>query len=176
MSVIAGKVYGDKIVIAADSIICRGWMKQTGYAKLHEVNGMIFGSAGLASEGSLFYQFLKTHRPATPTEKDVLELIVEFSEWKKKYTSSEMENSYLLAVDGHLFYIVYMLVHEVQDYEAVGAGEEYAKAALYLGHTPMEAVKVACELCCFVSEPIYEYEMARTSLSETCSSTRKPTI
>ena len=54
-----------------------------------------------------------------------------------------------------------MFVHEISDYIAIGAGEQFANAALYLGHTPKEAVKVACDLSCYVSEPIIEYSMRK---------------
>jgi len=54
-----------------------------------------------------------------------------------------------------------MFINEIKDFAAIGAGEDFANAALYLGHSPEEAVKVACELCCFVSEPIVKYKMKR---------------
>ena len=47
-----------------------------------------------------------------------------------------------------------MHVEEIDDFAAIGAGRDYAYAALYLGATPKEAVEVACELSCYVSEPI----------------------
>lgn len=50
---------------------------------------------------------------------------------------------------------------ELFDYGAIGAGEDFATAALYLGHHPKEAVKVACDLSCYVCEPIIEYKMAK---------------
>ena len=37
----------------------------------------------------------------------------------------------------------------------------YGLTALYLGHTPREAVKVSCDLCCYVAEPIIEGEFPR---------------
>jgi hypothetical protein len=62
---------------------------------------------------------------------------------------------------GHLFEIEHMLAFEIKDYTAAGAGEDFANAALYLGHSPREAVKVACDLSCYVCEPIIEYSMKR---------------
>lgn len=47
-----------------------------------------------------------------------------------------------------------MHVEEIDDFAAIGAGRDFSYAALYLGATPEEAVKVACELSCKVSEPI----------------------
>lgn len=161
MSVIAGKVYSDKIIMAADSIIVRGWSKRTNFSKIATINDMIIGGSGTAEEQSLFFRFAQTHKPESSTEKDVLTFIVEFANWKKDYGSGSVDNSYLIAINGHLFLIEHMFVREIFDYEAIGAGEDYAIAALYLGHTPVEAVKVACELCCYVSEPIITYEMKR---------------
>lgn len=161
MSVVAGKVYADKIVIAADSIVVRGWSKRTNFSKLQKINDMIIGGVGDATEFSLFIRFAQTHNPETATEKDVLAFIVEFSKWKSDYKSGSLENAYLLIFDKHLFCIDGVYVQEINDYEAIGAGEDYANAAMYLGHTPQEAVKTACELCCFVAEPIIQYEVER---------------
>lgn len=162
MSVIAAKVYNDKIIMAADSILCSGWSKRNNnFAKIIELNGMIAGSTGTAQEASLMWHYMQTHKPASASEKDILEFVVEFSQWKSSIDGNKVENSYLFAYKGHLFEINNMFVHEISDFAAVGAGEDYANAALYLGHSPREAVKVACELCCFVCEPIIEYTMQK---------------
>ena len=163
MSVIAAKVYPEKIVMAADSILVRGWSKRNAnFAKINEINGMIVGGTGTAQEQSMMWHYMATHKPASATEKSVLEFIIEFSRWKKDLTGdSSIYNTYLLAYDRQLFEIVNMFVHEITDFCAVGAGEDFSNAALYLGHTPAEAVKVACDLCCLVSEPIVEYSMPR---------------
>ena len=52
-------------------------------------------------------------------------------------------------------------MYEVKEYEAIGAGMYYGEEALYLGHSPREAVKVSCDLCCYVAEPIVEIEFTR---------------
>lgn len=163
LSVVAGRVYTDKIVMAADSILVNGWSKKNeNFAKIVNINGMIVGAAGDAEEASIFWRYMQSHKPETASEKDVLEFMVEFGKWKTEFTgSSNINNSYLMAYQGHLYEMVGLFVHEISNYEAVGAGQDFANAALYLGHTPREAVKVACDLCCFVSEPVVEYEMSR---------------
>ena len=161
MSVIAGKVYKNKIELAGDSIITRGWSKRNSFVKLMQINDMIIGGCGTAEELSLFFRFAQTHKPETPTEKDVLTFVVEFATWKKDYDSNTINNNYLLAIDGHLFEIEHMFINEVKDFSAIGAGEDFANAALYLGHNPKEAVEVACALSCYVSEPIITYEMKK---------------
>ena len=164
MSVVAVRVYDDKIIVAADSIVCRGWSKTTkgDFSKLNQDNGMLIGAVGSAQEASLMWHYMSTHKPASPTEKSVLEFIIEFARWKNDLgAGSTISNSYILVYSGHAFVISNMFVNEITQYEAVGAGEDYANAALYLGHSPKEAVKVACELCCYVAEPIIEYSMNR---------------
>lgn len=164
MSVVAAKVYKDKIVMAADSIVVRGWSKRTDHdiVKINEINGMIVGGTGYAQELSLMWQYMATHKPASATEKDVLSFIVEFSKWQRDLIGNgSVDNTYLMAYDGHLFQIEDMLVYEVSEYSAVGAGQDFSNAVLYLGNSPRDAVKVACELSCFVAEPIIEYTMQR---------------
>lgn len=164
MSVIAARVYKDRIVMAADSIMVRGWSKSTtsSFSKLNEVNDMLIGGTGTTQELSLMWNFGATHKPASATEKNILEFIIEFSRWKRDLTGDGgIACDYLIAFGGHLFQTSDMFVREVLDYCAIGAGEDYSNAALYLGHSPAEAVKVACELCCFVAEPIVELSMER---------------
>lgn len=162
MSVIAARVYknANKIVMASDSIMVKGWSKTTqNTTKLVSINGMIMGVTGHCDEASLMFKYMETHKPLAPTERDVLDFVVEFSQWKRDYSGDTViRDTYLLAYGGHLFCMEGIFVYEVKEYESVGAGEDFAKAALYLGHSPQEAVKVACELSCFVCEPIVIYE------------------
>lgn len=162
MSVIAVKIYDDKIKIAADSIIVCGDSKRTdrNFSKLVKVNGMIIGGSGYCEELSLMYHYSETHKPASASEKDVLTFIVEFSKYKSDIAgSSSIQNDYIVVYDGKAFSINGLFVSEVKNYDAIGAGMDFANAALYLGHNPKEAVKVACELSCFVADPIVEYEV-----------------
>ena len=163
MSVVAAKVYDNQITIAADSILIKGEKKRnTNFSKLFEYNGMIIGGTGSAEELSLMRHYMQAHKPASATEKDVLDFIIEFARWKNEMNlEMEIENEYLLAYEGHLFEIEALFVHEVFDFVAIGAGEDFATAALYLKHTPKEAVKVACDLSCFVCEPITECIMRK---------------
>lgn len=164
MSVVATKVYKDRIEMCADSIIVCGYSKNTkgDFTKIHKDNGMIIGTVGNAEEGSLMWHYMSTHKPSNATEKDILSFIIEFANWKKDLIgNSSVRNSYLLAYDGKVFMIDNMLVYEISSYEAIGAGQDFANAVLHLGHSPKEAVKVACELSCYVAEPIIEYKMER---------------
>lgn len=149
-------------MLAADSIVVRGGSKAVNEpAKLQAINDMIIGSVGLAEEGVLMTQFAKTHKPETATERDVTGFMLEFRKWKKDYSDDKFAGAYLIAYGGKLFYIECMYVIEVKDYFSIGYGRDYGNAAMYLGHSPREAVKVACDLCCFVAEPIVEETMMR---------------
>lgn len=108
------------------------------------------------------WHYIRTHNLESAEERDVLAYIVEFAKYKNSVMgSAQIENEYLLAYKGHVFQICGLFVCEIKDYFAIGAGRDFATAALYLGHTPHEAVEVACKLSCWVSEPIVEYRMAR---------------
>lgn len=160
MSVVAVKVFDDRIEIAADSILCNGWSKKTdnNFNKIEKVNDMIIGSVGGAQESSLLFNYAQTHKPASATSKDVLNFIVEFARWKNELVGNScVNNSYIIVYDKKVFEIERMLVFEIHNYTAIGAGMDFSNAALYLGHSPKEAVKVSCELSCVVAEPIIEY-------------------
>lgn len=159
MSVVAAKIYENKISIAADSIICQGDSKRTNnFAKLYKDNDLVIGAVGSAEEASLMRLYMHTHKPAAATIYDVLTFISEFSTWKSTYGDRAIENEYLLIYNHMLFHINGLFVHQITDYWAIGAGQDFASACLYLGHSPHDAVKTACELSCWVSEPIIEYE------------------
>lgn len=159
MSAVAAKVYPNSIVMAADSILVKGYSKRNkNFSKIAKINDMIIGGCGSAQEISLMWHYMQTHKPAASTDKDILNFIIEFSQWKSNMgAGSSIDNEYLLIFKGHLFEIQNMLVHKIKDFSAIGAGEDFAAAALYLGHSPEEAVKVACELSCYVCEPVISY-------------------
>lgn len=159
MSVVTVKVYDNRIEMAADSILVCGDRKETYFnkhAKMKSINGMLIGTSGTAEEEGLMWLYAQNHRPLSSSEKDILEFFVEFVTWKQgKSSNSTLGNHYLLAYKGKVFLIENFLVLEVDNFAAIGAGSDYALAALYLGKTPVEAVQVACELSCYVSEPIF---------------------
>lgn len=161
MSVVAVKVYPNRVEMAADSIIVCGGRKETfwgKHTKIKEINDMIIGTAGSCEEESLMWLYAQNHRPVAATEKDVLEFFVEFIDWKRgKCIDPNPTNHYLLAYKGKAFHIQNYMVMEVDKFSAIGAGADYALAALYLDKEPDEAVKVACELSCYVAEPITSY-------------------
>lgn len=159
MSVVVCKVNKDKIEMASDSIVVAGWTKlnnaQNKIVKMMKYNDMIIGGCGNADEMSLFFHYMKTHTIENMDEKSVLDFAIEFRRWKNDLTGdNNIANPYIIAYKGKAFAIEGMLVFPIDDYYAIGAGQDYALGALHMGATPKEAVKAACELCAFVCEPI----------------------
>lgn len=168
MSIVAVKVSTDKIEIASDSITVRGWTQSKDsnkFSKLVKINDIIIGAVGLAEESSLLQIFCSTHKPEDTTESSIVGFFSEFSEWKNKKTSkSTLENDYLLVIGGHVFQIERFFVQEITDFTAIGAGRDFALAALYLEHDVRKAVEVACELSVFCEQPIKVYESVRKTI------------
>ncbi|MGB5917386.1 MAG: hypothetical protein WBG63_21155 [Phormidesmis sp.] len=162
MTVIAARRTSDAIIFAADTLISDGFSKVTSseivYSKLIEQNGMVIGSTGDCFEGTMMELFSRNHKPSTTTRLGIMEFLVEFKEWvRKKEGGYSPGNGFLIAYDSKLFRVVQGLdVYEVSEFDAIGAGQDFAKAALHLGHTPREAVEVACKLSLYCSEPILE--------------------
>lgn len=159
MSVVVCKILKDRIEMASDSIVVKGWSKlnnpENKLVKMMKYNDMIIGGCGRADEISLFLHFMKTHTIENMDEKSVLDFVIEFGDWKKKMVGGgESHNNYILAYKGKAFAIEGMLVFPIDDYYAIGAGADYASGALYMGASPREAVKAACDLCAMVCEPI----------------------
>lgn len=159
MSVVVCRVGKDTIDVASDSIFVKGLTKVNGahnkLAKLMKHNGMIVGGSGDAEEISLFFHYIKTHTIEEMDEKSVLDFIIEFKRWKGDLVCDDsFVNSYIVAYKGKAFAISGMLVFPIDDYYAIGAGEDYASGALYCGASAIEAVKASCELCAMVSAPI----------------------
>lgn len=159
MSVVVCKVSKDKIEMASDSIAVKGWTKinnaQNKIVKMMKYNDMIIGGCGDSDEISLLFHYMKTHTIENMDEKGVLDFIIEFRRWKNDFTGNNaLNNPYIIAYKGKAFAIEGMLVFPIDDFYAIGAGEDYASGALFMGATPKEAVKAACELCAMVCEPI----------------------
>jgi len=165
MSIVCCKVTENEIIVASDSITVRGWTQGKGsnsYAKLVTLNELIVGSTGCAQESALFQIFCQTRKPQSPTCLAVLDFIQEFSAWKeKKSGKSEIENSNIIVFEGHAFLVEQYFIEEIKNYEAIGAGMEYALSALYLGHSAEKAVNTACELSILCEKPVITYTMKR---------------
>lgn len=166
MSVVACKVYKDRVEFASDSQVTLGFTKSDSsdmtFAKLSKVGAIIIGSVGLASEGALMQLYSRTHFPKEATYDGMLEFIGGFAEWKKKRTdNASITNSYLFGVGGRAFYVNHFFISEVATISAIGSGENYALTALHLKHSPEEAVGIACQLNIYCQLPVVNYTMKR---------------
>ena len=166
MSVVAVKVYDKEIIMSADSIIVHGHSNDktpVGRGKIFEVNGMLIGASGTASEGIHMALFAENHTPLAMNDREMTKWMNEFALWRAREfcVEDKIGNQFLIAYKGKVFYCYGDYIGEVTDFFAIGAGESYARAALYLGHSPAESVKVACALSCYVDEPIITKSIPR---------------
>ena len=163
MSVVAVKVTNKKITIGADSIIAFGWTQEKDkLAKLEEVNGMIIGSVGVAQEGALFRVFCRTRKQRAADVESIVDFMSDFQDWlKNKIDDSTIENGYILVFDKKVFNIEGFYVKEVIDYTAIGAGMDFALAALYLGNSVKDSIKAACHLSVYCEEPLNIFEIEK---------------
>ncbi len=163
MSVVCCRVCDNKIEIASDSIAVYGSRQAKGEnlktSKLVMVNDMIIGSVGYAEEASLFQIFCKTHHPNNSTVEDVVILLSEFSDWKRKKTGDHsLGNHNIIVFDGRAFVTEGYFVQEIKNYWAIGAGADFSLAALYMGATTKRAIEIACELSIYCEPPVVFYE------------------
>lgn len=178
MSVVACKILPDGYEIASDSISVRFWTQSKGentkFSKLFEVNDIVVGSVGYAEESSLLQMYCATRKPSNATEPAILEFFSEFSSWKKKKAEkSGLDNAYLIGYKGKVFSINGWFIQEVLKYEAIGAGMDFALAALYLDKSALDAVKVACELSIYCEEPIQVISKANDTAVTSIKKTTK---
>ena len=102
MSVVAARVYEDRIEVAADTICIRGGDKlkdaEKSHTKLFRYKDLVVGGVGISSEIGLIQRYMKSHIIKEMTEDCIFDFFVEFSKWKNDLTSDkDIENSYLLA-------------------------------------------------------------------------------
>ncbi|MGH3770063.1 MAG: hypothetical protein ACRDRW_01450 [Pseudonocardiaceae bacterium] len=162
MTVIAGKVEKDKIVMGSDGQRTWGWhakeVLQDG--KLIVLPDIIVGGAGYGSHSNHMTVYLASHKPQSSEKRDILQFFVEFNQWCAKMIKDfESHNCWLIAYDGRLISVTYDLSVSYHDFWAVGSGWEYARTALHLGKTVEEAIAVACELTVFCAPPISIHEL-----------------
>ena len=156
MSVVAVKVEKNVITIGADSILVSGYTQEKDkLAKLFQNEWMVVGDVGDALEGALFQIFSKTRKPRESSVEAITEYMFDFFQWNKEKTeSTELNNSYIIIFGGKAFLVEGFYVKEVKDYTAIGAGMDFALAALYMGSSVHDSIKTACHLSILCEEPI----------------------
>jgi ATP-dependent protease HslVU (ClpYQ) peptidase subunit len=80
----------------------------------------------------------------------------EFASYLSEVKSApKFEDAIFIVVHkGKAFFLGGYFVREINDYYAIGAGMDYALAALYLGASVEKAIKTACELSIFCEGPV----------------------
>jgi len=156
MSVVAVRIEKNKIIIGADSILVNGYTQEKDkLAKLFQNDFMVVGDVGQAQEGALFQIYTKTRKPREASIEGITEFLFEFYQWKKEKTeSTELTNDYIIVFEGKAFLVEGFYVKEIKEYMAIGAGMDFALAALYLGSSVHDAIKTACHLSILCEEPI----------------------
>jgi len=156
MSVVAVKIEKNKITIGADSILVSGYTQEKDkLAKLFQNEWMVVGDVGEAQEGALFQIFSKTRKPREATVEALTEYLFDFFQWKKEKTESvELTNHYIIVIEEKAFLVEGFYVKEIKDYMAIGAGMDFALAALYLGSSVEDAIKTSCHLSILCEEPV----------------------
>ena len=166
MTVVAARKYADRIEFAADSIVTSGSTKVTHRtiddAKLFQQNGLTIGLTGKLAEGSLIQIFSRNHKPAHANLEGIIDFLFEFEGWVRNRDSGfTIGNHYLIGFENHLFRTYPRFdVFEVSEFDAIGAGEDFALTAMHLDKTPAEAVAIACELSVWCSQPVTTISVA----------------
>lgn len=165
MSVVATKIFKNEILIAADTQVTWGWtaFKDDKSAKIFRAgDGTIIGGCGLAEPLALMKIFTKTVRPKEGSQDAITEFLHAFHEWLKDHTDGAKDkNTYHIVTHGKAFLADGYYIQEIETFHAIGSGMEYAMTALHLGHTPEEAVKIACDLNIYCSEPVNSFAVYR---------------
>lgn len=164
MSVVALKVYEDKIVMGADSQSTSYWHNKDSTNKIYQISDdFVIGGVGYTSHNQMMYLFCETNKPAGSRKRDILEFFVQFNEWMRKKTDDfRPYNSFLIVFGDKAFWVTSdLMIKEITDYCAIGSGMEYAKAGLYLDKTVKQSIKIACDLTIYCGEPIEIYEVKK---------------
>jgi hypothetical protein len=157
------------VVVAAQLEISKSWVLmadsagmwdgsvRTDARKLFQIGSLRFGSVGPAKNGVMLYEFLRgtDHR-----EYRMYDLMRKF--YRETPECDKDTCSFLLIRDKECYLVNGMDVSEPQRYQAIGCGRKFALAALELGHSAEQAVRVACKLSEGCREPIVSMTSAST--------------
>lgn len=162
MSVVAARKYPDHISFAADSISVAGSTRITqrieNSAKLFQSNGLTIGGSGSAREISMLSLYVRNHSPSNNTLDALIDFVWRFEKWVQERDSDfKAHNHYLIAFQDALYRTYGGLeIFQVNEFDAVGAGQDFAITALHLEKTPVQAVDIACQLSVWCHPPVIE--------------------
>jgi len=158
MSVVAVRIYKDKIVIGADSFVGFSYDSQLKDkdVKLFEQNEIVIGGVGYAKDISLIKLFSRDRKPARDDEDAIIDFIAEFKEWAaKKDKDYTLETDFMIIYQDRAWFVsAGLYIKEIKKYRAMGAGQNMAQASLYLDNTVEKSLNVACELSIYCEKPL----------------------
>jgi ATP-dependent protease HslVU (ClpYQ) peptidase subunit len=165
MSVIAVKVYDNKIEIAADSRTTYGKFANTPQQqldnKLFKIKDIVIGMAGYSKTQTLFQTFLESYEPIIGSIAEIYTALKEFRKWREEICGDEKDDEKamyaILISEGKAYIIEDYAISEVVGFAAVGSGMTEALVAFDFGATPKEAVVAAVNHNIYCSEPIIEF-------------------
>lgn len=170
VSVIAAKRAGKgKIEVACDSQTTYGDIKEQNHVGKITLVSKRFavGAVGLSEAGALLRRYAKSRRPERNDEDGIADFIIDFYEWGEKRTADvehlNKESEYLLVLEDRIWSVHGHLVQEHKDHYAIGSGMGEARAAMLLGKTAEEAVRVACEINLYCHEPVVTFTIKSKS-------------
>lgn len=169
MSVVAIKIYKDRIELGSDSQVSSYYMykddvqKRYGIGKIVKENDVYLGGVGDLSEISLAKLFLKKTKPGGSREDDILEWLVSFYEYcRSKNGDFRPFNQWIMVFKDRAF-LIYpdFSIFSISDYEAIGCGMSEAKPILAIGRDIREAIAMACKLDLYCNKPIKIYSIPK---------------
>lgn len=124
-------------------------------SKMFEKNGMIVAGAGPIREINMLKIFMEKNLIGEPTEENILMFMFDFQQFKQQMgLPPEIECQFILILGNKVFSVIQGEVLEIPRFYAIGSGQDFAQATLYLGYTTEQSVKVACNLNVYCHEPV----------------------
>lgn len=158
MSVCAVRKTADAITVSCDTqLTCDTTISSQflEFTKMFEKHGIIVAGAGPIREINLLKIFLEKNLIGEPSEENILMFMFDFSQFKQQMgLPVEIECQFIFVIGDKIFSVIQGEVLEIPEYYAIGSGQDFAQAALFLGHSTEESVKVACNLNVYCHEPI----------------------
>lgn len=158
MSVVAIKVYDDKIVIGADTQSTRANKIKLNSTKLLKVNdNLTFGHCGNLRDTELFYAFAKENNINEHNQvTDIYDFLLKYKQYLySKIGTYEEIGEFIIVNNGKAFRSINNIqVEEITDFDAIGSGDDIALTALYLGKTVEEAIEITTKLDLYCALPM----------------------
>ena len=185
MSVIVTKVDTDIITMVADIGFSDDASKWTSRTTLKiipytDITGrdVLIGITGSASQLSVMRAFLRScHEENRAIEGDddgIFKMVMEFNKFASGLglpTGVEVDGSFStlhIVADSRAWGTQGLFTWEITDWDVIGSGEPFARAAMTLGNTPVDSVCVACkhDLYCYGPPVSFIYDRKMNKLRE----------